>query len=150
MLNLVRTTATNPEFLKLIVLLDKELKERDGVDHAFFATFNKVDSISEVLVLMNANNAVACGAIKKFDNSTMEIKRMYVLPEYRGLGYASKVLQELETWTAELGYSSCVLETGEKQFEAVHLYKKQGYQIIPNYGQYALVETSICFEKKLN
>jgi putative acetyltransferase len=56
---------------------------------------------------------------------------------------------ELEAWAAELSYEKCVLETGKKQVEAIGLYQKNGYQKIPNYGQYIGVENSLCFEKKL-
>jgi len=74
---------------------------------------------------------------------------MYVSPENRGTGIAQKVLYELEVWAKELGYKKCILETGKRQVEAVHFYKKCGYKIIPNYGQYAAMGNSICFEKGL-
>ena len=80
----------------------------------------------------------------------MEVKRMYVLPESRGTGVASEILSALEDWAAESGYEKCILETGKKQPEAIGLYKKSGYEMIPNYGQYAGIENSICFEKQLN
>ncbi len=79
----------------------------------------------------------------------MEVKRMYTSPESRGKGIASAVLKELEKWAAELSYKKCLLETGKKQPEAIALYLKSSYNIIPNYGQYAGVENSVCFEKKL-
>jgi len=75
---------------------------------------------------------------------------MYTLPENRGKGIATKVLSELELWATELSSEKCILETGKKQPEAIELYKKNGYKQIPNYGQYAEIENSICFEKNLN
>ena len=101
------------------------------------------------LVLYKDNLAVGCGAIKEFDDQAMEVKRMYVLPQYRGLGLATQLLNALEHWASELGYQKCVLETGKKQPEAIGLYQKNQYQIIPNYGQYAGIENSVCFEKKI-
>ena len=59
------------------------------------------------------------------------------------------ILHELETWAKELGYEKCYLETGIKMPEAIKLYEKSGYSLIPNYGQYIGVETSRCFEKQL-
>ncbi len=50
-------------------------------------------------------------------------------------------------WASELGYTSCVLETGKRQPEAIALYTKNGYKIIPNYEQYEGVENSVCFRK---
>jgi len=80
----------------------------------------------------------------------MEIKRMFVLPGNRGLGIATQILKELENWSQELSFEECILETGIKQPEAIHLYKKNGYNITPNYGQYFGVENSLCFEKLFN
>lgn len=74
---------------------------------------------------------------------------MFTPPEHRGKGIAVKVLAELEKWAAELGYKKCILETGKAQPEAIALYTKCGYEIIPNYGQYAGVENSVCFEKSV-
>lgn len=74
---------------------------------------------------------------------------MYVSPESRGKGVATKILSELERWAAEQGFVKCILETGKKQAEAIGLYQKNGYASIPNYGQYAEVESSVCFEKKV-
>ncbi|MBI3234928.1 MAG: GNAT family N-acetyltransferase, partial [Bacteroidetes bacterium] len=90
---------------------------------------------------------VGCGAIKQYDEQTMEVKRTFVSPEYRKQGIASTVLLELEHWSKELGYNKCILETGKKQLEAIQLYHKNDYQVIPNYGQYIGVESSVCFEK---
>jgi putative acetyltransferase len=102
-----------------------------------------------VVIAYDGNVPVGCGAIKEYATGTMEVKRMYVLPEQRGKGIASLVLKELEEWTKGLGYTRCILETGYKQPEAIQLYKKNAYIVILNYGQYAGVESSICFERAL-
>jgi putative acetyltransferase len=79
----------------------------------------------------------------------MELKRMFVLPENRNRGLATMIVTELETWASELSYRKCVLETGIRQPDAIALYKKNGYTLIPNWGQYVGVENSVCFEKIL-
>ena len=149
MLNCIRTTSHNPDFAALVVLLDADLRVRDGEEHAFYAQYNKTDAIKHVVVAYNDNVAVGCGAIKEFSGSATEVKRMYVVQNKRGTGIATAILQELEKWAAELKYSKCILETGKKQPEAIALYLKNGYTVIPNYGQYAGVENSVCFEKLL-
>jgi GNAT superfamily N-acetyltransferase len=58
-------------------------------------------------------------------------------------------LKELELWAAEVNYKDCILETGKKQPEAIALYKKAGYTIISNYGQYKNVENSVCMKKSI-
>lgn len=150
MIKILRTDSDNPDFRQLVVLLDRELKERDGDDHSFFAQFNKIDKIKHVLVAYSNDVPCACGAIKEYDNDTMEIKRMYVLQEERGKGIAGMILQELENWTKELNFKKCILETGKRQPEAIRLYTKSGYHVIPNYGQYENVSNSVCFEKNIN
>lgn len=147
MLNLFRCDSENPDFLHLVALLDQDLAIRDGEEHAFYAQFNKVDKIKHCVVAFLDNQAVGCGAIRALDEASMEVKRMFVLPDFRGRGVAGAVLQELEDWSRELGFARCVLETGKKQPEAIGLYQKSGYRIIPNYGQYVGVENSVCMEK---
>lgn len=149
MIHLVRTDSAHPDFVSLVKLLDADLAVRDGADHSFYAQYNKIDKIKYVVVAYENGKALGCGAIKKYAPDAMEVKRMYVSPESRKKGIASKVVAELEKWAKELSYARCVLETGKKQPEAIELYKKSGYKQIPNYGQYIGIENSLCFEKKL-
>jgi GNAT superfamily N-acetyltransferase len=148
MMQLIRTNSNNQHFQELVKALDIDLRIRDGEDHAFFAQFNKIDMIKHVVVAYENEIAIGCGAIKEYANNVMEVKRMYVKEEKRGKGVATIVLQELEKWCIELKYEKCILETGLAQPEAIRLYTKNNYQRIPNYGQYAQVATSVCFEKK--
>lgn len=148
-LKIVRTSSENPDFRELVGLLDAELAIRDGADHSFFAQYNKLDTIRNVVVGFLGEKAVGCGAFKRFDYQTVEIKRMFVRFENRGKGVAAEILQELERWAVELKYNSAVLETGKNQPEAIRLYQKSFYEIIPNYGQYVGVELSVCMKKRL-
>ena len=149
MIHIVRTDSNNQDFIELVKLLDADLAIRDGDDHAFYDQFNKLDQIKHALVLYDNEIPVGCGAIKAYEPKIMEIKRMYTLPDSRGKGFAIKILSELEKWAIELNYEKCILETGTKQPEAIRLYKKNGYTRIANYGQYALVKNSLCFQKQL-
>ena len=126
---LIRTDAGDPAFQALVAELDKDLAIRDGEDHAFYDQFNKLHDIKHAVVVFDGSEPVGCGAFKPSEGDAVEIKRM--------------------RWAHELGYQRGVLETGVKQPEAIALYTKRGYRIIPNYGQYAGVETSVCFEKEL-
>jgi putative acetyltransferase len=150
MIRTVRTNSENSGFIQLVARLDNLLAEMDGRDHDFYNQYNKIDKLKHVVVAYSDELPVACGAIKEFDPETMEVKRMFTDESHRGKGLATKVLIELEKWALELGYSKCILETGKRLHDAVRLYEKSGYQLIPNYGQYIQMENSICFEKKLN
>lgn len=149
MIKYIRTDSNNKDFQKLVAELDAVLKILDGEQNTFYAQFNKIDNIKYAVVAYDNDTPVGCGAIKEFSEDTIEVKRMYVAINYRGQGIASIVLKELEAWAAELNYNKCILETGNKQPEAIALYKKNNYKRIPNYGQYKNVENSICFEKEI-
>jgi putative acetyltransferase len=149
MITIIRTQSDNIHFQALVKELDKDLAIRDGDEHAFYAQFNKSDKIKHAIVAFDGELAVGCGAIRAFDENCMEVKRMWVEPSHRGKGIASMMLKELESWTKELGFPKCILETGNKQLEAIELYKKNNYTIIENYGPYKGVANSICFEKSL-
>lgn len=149
MIETIRTNSENNDFIEFVRLLDADLAQRDGQDHSFYAQFNKIDKIKYVVLAYENGIPAGCGAIKESGPGTVEIKRMYTIPESRGKGIATKILTELEEWAAELSFGKCILETGKRQPEAIELYKKNGYKLIPNYGQYAGIENSLCFEKKI-
>ena len=149
MITLIRTDARHPHFIELVRELDADLAIRDGRDHDFYNQFNKIDMINYVVIAYEDDKPTGCGAIKEYNATTMEVKRMYTLPVSRGKGIASQVLSELEIWAKELNYKKCILETGKKQPEAIALYQKSGYKLITNYGQYAGIDNSVCFEKEL-
>jgi len=150
MINLVRTTSDNPDFQALVHLLDAYLAEKDGDQHSYYAQYNKLDKIQHVVVARDENRAVGCGAFKKYDEQTVEIKRMFVHPDYRGQRVGKLILNELEKWASELGFQDCILETGWRQEEAVRLYQRSGYEIIPNYDQYVGLENSVCMKKRVD
>jgi GNAT superfamily N-acetyltransferase len=147
--NLKRTNSDNIDFINLVALLDQDLKIRDGEDHAFYNQYNKTDKIKHVIVYYENGIAVGCGAFREKESDAVEIKRMYVKPEYRKRGIAAAVLKELELWAAELNYTYTILETGKKQPEAIALYQKSGYTIIPNYPPYEKMDNSVCMKKTL-
>ena len=146
----IRTSSDNKNFQNLVSLLDKELAIRDGDEHAFYSQFNKIANIRNVVVFYVDEKAVGAGGFKEYHPGKVEIKRMFVLPEYRGRGIASAILRELELWASQMNYSACILETGKNQPEAICPYNKAGYSVIDNYGQYEKVENSICMKKVLS
>lgn len=149
MITIKRTTSSSEDFEMLVVQLDKYLAILDGDDHAFYAQFNKSSLLKNAIVYYENNQPIAIGAYKEYDNDTVEMKRMFTLPEHRGKGIGYKILSELEKWAKEEGYTRAVLETGYLQKDAIHLYQKAGYEITENYGQYIGVENSVCMKKIL-
>jgi GNAT superfamily N-acetyltransferase len=151
MLLLKRTNCDNKDFHYLVDKLNKYLHVQYGVLQDFYSQFNNIENIQNVVVAYIDKEPVGCGCFKKFDLSSVEIKRMFVQEDHRGKGVGTAVLNELADWAAELGNKSLVLEMGNRQPEAAVLYKKYGFTITPNYGQYiGMEETSICMKKELS
>lgn len=144
-----RTNSENEDFRRLVLELEIHLTRADEEAHAECIQYNSLESIQHVIVTYNDKMAVGCGAIRMYDQDTVEIKRMFVSENARVKGIGSKILTELEIWAKELGFRKTILETGNMLPEAVRLYKKNGYIQIPNYGQYKDMGKSICFAKNL-
>lgn len=149
MIKLLRTDSNHKDFIQLVDALNSYLKIIDGDEHEFYNQYNNIDVLKHVVVAYKNGISIGCGAFKSYDIKTVEIKRMFTKTEARGVGVASNILLELEKWARELSYKTCVLESGKRQVEAVSFYKKMGYSIIPNYGQYKNINNSLCFEKAL-
>jgi len=124
MIIIKRTNSDDLDFQELAALLDLELMIRDGEEHSFYAQFNKIDKIKHAVVAYKEDIPVGCGAIKRYEEKIAEIKRMFVKPEFRGLGIGYSILKKLEQWSVELYYVECILETGKKQPEAIRLLSK--------------------------
>jgi GNAT superfamily N-acetyltransferase len=102
-----------------------------------------------VLVRLDDGAAVGCGGLRRLDDTSGEVKRMYVAPASRGSGAADTVLDALEAHAAEFGWTHLRLETGDRQPDAVAFYRRRGYERIANFGPYADSSSSLCFEREL-
>jgi GNAT superfamily N-acetyltransferase len=149
MIKLQRTTSDNEDFRLLISELDKELRSRYQEKQAIYDQYNIIENNPNVVIAYREEMPIGCGCFKKFDDRSVEIKRMFVRPEYRGQKIAASILQQLENWAIELNISGTVLETGIKQPDAIHLYRKSGYIVVENYGPYKGLPESICMQKNL-
>ena len=93
--------------------------------------------------------AIGCGGLRAIDGSHGEIKRMFVRPENRGTGVSTAVLATIEDHARGLGWHRLVLETGDRQPDAMRFYAREGYTPIPAFGHYVGVAASRCYEKSL-
>jgi putative acetyltransferase len=149
MITLLRTTSSNVDFNPLVEGLDRELWQRYREEQANYAPLNKIESNTMAVIAYLDNHAAGCACLKECDKVIAELKRMYVLPAFRGHGIAGRILAELECWARECSIKKIILETGEKQPEAISLYLKAGYEPIDNFGPYADMPASICMSKDL-
>lgn len=148
-MEIIRTTSDDPRFKTLVQLLNKELWDRYSEEMKAYQPHNKIENNHHVVIAVDEGKSIGCGCFKEFDKNSVEIKRMYVLPEWRGRKVAGAILSELEAWAIEEGVKRIVLETGVKQPEAIRLYQRLGYSRIENYEPYVGMDRSVCMEKRL-
>lgn len=144
-----RTETSNPDFVELTNQLSLLLVEVNGESEDFYARLNRLATIPYAVIAEVDGVAVGCGALRPKDQTSIEVKRMFTHPEFRGQGVAQAVLSELEEWAKELGFERLLLETSKSLDAANRLYAAAGYQIIPNYPPYDETPESICFAKKI-
>ncbi len=142
------TDASNSDFVLLCEKLDQALDELVGGKNQR-SQYNQSDSIQDVIVVYRDNVPVACGSYKMYDEGHAELKHIYVEPSCRGMGLGSELVRRLEAKAKIHGFQWCILETGDLLHAAHHIYKKLGYKVIPNYGQYADMTKSICMARKI-
>lgn len=147
----VRTDGKNEDFIDNCRLLDIDLDRRVGrqIKREKYEKFNQLDEIQEAIVVYDHGRAVGGGAIRRYDDENVELKRVFVHNEYQGQGIGSRLVSLLIEWAAELGYERMILETGELLAESCAVYKKLGFEVIPNYGPYADMPESLCMAKTI-
>ena len=149
-IRVVKTTSENPDFLFLIETFDTFLWERYPELKKEYWGNNVIEFNSNVLIVYLEDEPVACGCFKKYNDTAVELKRMFVSPKARGLGLAQLVIGELEVEAKRQGFEIMILETLYKQIEAISLYQKVGFEIVENYEPYIGLSNSICMSKSIN
>jgi len=143
----VKTTSENLDFIDLIKTFDTFLWERYPELKNDYWGNNLIEFNPNVVIIYLNDKAVACGCFKKYNTNTVELKRMFVSPEARGLGLAQKIIKELEDEASAQGFEKMILETLYKQIEAINLYQKVGFEIVENYEPYVGLTNSVCMSK---
>lgn len=146
---LTRTDSSSADFRTLIKLLDDDLRGRNGDLMNVYDQHNIIEQLDTVVIAYAEGQPAGCGCFKAHNDEVVELKRMFVKPEFRGRKISAIILADLESWAHGLGYTQIVLETGHKQREAINLYTRSGFALIPNYGPYVDMDDSICFGKPL-
>jgi putative acetyltransferase len=142
----------SPAARALIEALNAELSERypePGATHFSLDASEVAEGNGAFLVAYLGNDAVGCGAIRRIEEGVGEIKRMFVRPTARGRGVGAALLHAIEQTARQLNIHRLVLETGERQQEALALYRRAGFALIPCFGEYVDSPLSICMGKSL-
>jgi len=142
----------SPDALRLVAALDAHLAGRYQPEHRFgphLKAEHVAPGIGAFVIAREDGKAVGCGALRRRDAATVEVKRMYVEPAMRGRGVARQILDHLESTARTMGAERLVLETGVQQQEAIGLYHSAGFTVIDCFDEYLGIPTSVCFEKNL-
>jgi putative acetyltransferase len=152
MTTIAKEDPRSPDVSRLLSAFVDEVKKRYDSPPADVGIFDP-DLVSVprsvFLVARRDGDAVGCGALVPIDEYSVEVKRMFVARESRGLGIATMILDELERLARELDYDAMRLETGVKQPESIALYGKAGFYRIPNFPPFENDGSAVCFEKKI-
>ena len=150
---IARAGLDEPVGRQLIAALNEELSAaypEPGATHFTLAPAEVSGDRGAFLVIYRAGVPVGCGAVRRLDADTGELKRMYVAPAFRGQGLGHRLIEALEAEARALGMRRMMLETGIRQVAAQALYRSRGFVTIPHYGEYRLsAATSICLGKEL-
>ena len=147
-----KASVGSPIVQALISALDAEITERYPEEDANFFRLDEQEIApgrGALLVATVDGEVVGCGAVRRLDGADAEIKRMYVTPSFRGRGIGRALLEALEGEARSLGATRLVLETGERLFEAITLYERAGFTIIPPFNEYVGARLSLCMGKEL-
>jgi GNAT superfamily N-acetyltransferase len=101
-------------------------------------------------VLRDNGTPAGCGGIQLFGTGYGELKRMYVRPQFRGLGYGRLLLEHLADYARVNGIGLLRLETGIHQAPAIRLYEGMGFQQIGPFGEYKDDPLSRFYEKRID
>ena len=114
-----------------------------------FVPYNASAQIPDVLIAYDDGKAVGCAGLKRYDDKSTEIKRVWVQPEYRRQHIADKMMQLVEQKAKEQGFARVILQTRPQMTEAVGIYTKRGYKLIENYPPYDKLVGAVCYAKEL-
>lgn len=134
------------DFLLLSNELDEYLNGAIGGEEKRekYKGFNHLDTMDYVIIAYEESKPVGCGALRKYSEESMEIKRVFVREAYRKNGVAAEIMERLISKAREQGYQNMILETGEFLPASVRLYTRFGFKKIQNYGAYINMEESLC------
>ena len=139
----------NEDFKRLDNLLNDYYFDNYGEVSLKYHEINSLKHMDEFFIAYDNDEAIGIICVKKFDEKTGELKRLFVMPEYRRAGIAMQMISCGEEKAKEIGYDEMVLETGVEMSQAIDLYKKAGYIMVDNFGDYIGDDITCCMKKSL-
>ena len=148
-MNISFVAASSPDFRMLAAKLDAYYFELVGDIQNRYAEVNRPENMTALAVAYEDGAPIACGAWKHIDETTAELKRLFVLPEFRRKGVARRMIAVLEGNAAAAGIRRMILETAVDTTDSHKLYLSAGYQVTDYYGSPAGAENCLCFYRDI-
>lgn len=141
-----------PDFLHLCDELDQFLNRAIGGEdkREKYKKYNHLNTMDYVIIAYDGQYAAGCAALRKYSETEVEVKRVFVKEAYRGQGIGGQMLVHLIKHAQELGYRRMLLETGVFLDASVRLYKRYGFEQIENYGDYKNMPESLCMGREIS
>lgn len=145
------TDGTNEDFQRFYLITEEYYSEIVGgiKNRSSFVPYNISDSITDVAIAYYDGIAIGCAGLKRYSDDDVEVKRVWVDPDYRGRHIAANLMGMLENRAKQQGFQRTILQTREIMIAAVKLYLNRGYYQIDKYPPYDKLEGAICFAKDL-
>lgn len=136
----------HPDFLHLCDELDQFLNQAIGGEdkREKYKKYNHLDTMDYVTIAYDGATAAGCAALRKYSDTEIEVKRVFVRETHREYGIGGQLLAHLIQHAAEMGYPYMLLETGAFLDASVRLYNRYGFTQISNYGDYKNMPESLC------
>ena len=145
------TTGDDPAFQRFYAVTEAYYSRIAGgeANRRAYIPYNASSEIPDVALAFCGEQAVGCAGLKRYSDTDAEVKRLWVEPAYRGRGIASALMDRIEDRARQLGFRRVILQTRLLMTDAVALYTKRGYALIPNYPPYDQLAGAVCFTKAL-
>lgn len=141
----------NADFICLCDELDSFLNRAIGGEdkREKYKKYNHLDTMDYVIVAYDEEKPVGCAALRKYSDEDIEVKRVFVREDYRGKNIGGMLIENLISYSKNLGYARMILETGEFLKASVRLYLRYGFERIQNYGAYVDMSESLCMGRSI-
>lgn len=146
-MKLIHTNEKDERFLNLVEELDYGYYQRIGDELEKYKQYNEFKDPHFVILMLDGDEAIACASYRKFNEKSVEFKRVYVKKEYRKRGIAYRLIRELEKDVIEKGFEHSYIVTGNNNHAAIRLYEKLDYFKTDKFGQFKDDETVLCMKK---
>ena len=150
-ITLQQVSCNHPDFLQLCDELDMFLNRAIGGEskREKYKKYNHVDTMDYVIIAYDGQQAAGCAALRKYSETEIEVKRVFVRGSYRAQGIGGQMLEHLIKHASEMGYKYMLLETGAFLDASVRLYKRYGFEKVENYGDYKNMPESLCMGREI-